>query len=119
MRSIVAMAVAATCSLLGSTAIAAQRQALCKFAVEGKTYINGRCNFEADPDGSFRIRDDLHTVYVDVEGNTASATWNKIPWNTNPKPLHADSPLGTLTRNGACWENATAQICARSLSAHN
>ncbi len=113
MRSIVAMLVIAACGLPGSTAIAAQRQVLCKFAVEGKTYINGRCNFEADPDGSFRIWDNLHTVYVDVDGNSASATWNKIPWNANPKPLHADSPLGTLTRNGAGWENATVQICAQ------
>lgn len=113
MRSIIAMAVVATSVLTGSAAIAAERQALCKFTVEGKTYINGRCNFESDPDGSFRIWDDVHTVYLNVDGNTAEASWNK-----NPKSFHADSPLGMLKRNGACWENATAQICARSLRAH-
>jgi hypothetical protein len=112
MRSFIAMAVAVTCALTGS-AMAAERQAQCKFSVEGKTYIDGRCNYEVDPDRSFRIWDNVHTVYVNVEGITAEASWNKIP-----KSLHADSPLGTLTRNGACWKNATAQVCARSLRAH-
>jgi hypothetical protein len=110
MRAIAAMAIVAICSLAGSTAIAAQQQAMCKFVVEGKTIISGRCNFESDPDGSFRIWDDVHTVYLNVDGKTAEASWNK-----NPKSFHADSPLGMLTRNGACWWNATAQICARGL----
>ncbi|HVT54799.1 MAG TPA: hypothetical protein VHD34_01945 [Xanthobacteraceae bacterium] len=110
MRSIVAMAVVAICALMASEAAAAQRQAQCKFTVEGKTYLNGRCNFESDPDGSFRIWDDAHTVYVNVDGDKAEASWNK-----NPKSFHADSPLGMLTRKGDCWENATAQVCARGL----
>lgn len=113
MRSIIAMAVVAICGLTGSTAMAAERQALCKFTVEGKTYINGPCNFESDPDGSFRMWDNVHTVYVNVDGNTAEASWNK-----NPKSFHADSPLGMLKRDGACWKSATAQVCARSLRAH-
>jgi hypothetical protein len=113
MRSIAAIAFVAIYGLMASAALAAQRQALCKFSVEGKTYLNGRCNFEADPDGSFRIWDNVHTVYVNVDGNTAEASWNK-----NPKSLHADSPLGMLKRKGACWENAKAQICARGLRAH-
>ena len=46
MRSIVAAGVVAICGLTGSAAIAAQRPALCKLVVKGKTYINGRCNFE-------------------------------------------------------------------------
>ena len=111
MRAIAAVVIA-MCTLTGTAAVAAQRQALCKFTVEGKTYLNGPCNFESDPDGSFRIWDDVHTVYVNVDGNTAEASWNKIP-----KSLHADSPLGTLTRNGACWQNAKAQVCAKSLRA--
>jgi hypothetical protein len=114
MRSIVVAVLAATCvtCFAASAAAAAQRQVLCKFTVAGKTYLNGRCNFEADPDGSFRLWDDVHTVYVNVDGDAAEASWNK-----NPKSFHADSPLGTLTRKGACWQNATAQICARSLPA--
>jgi hypothetical protein len=68
MRLIAAVTVVTICVLPGSAAIAEQRQALCKLAVDGKTYINGLCDFEViDP------------------------------------------------RTGACWENTTAQICARNL----
>jgi hypothetical protein len=118
MRSIVAASVVAICGLMGSAAIAAQRPALCKLVVKGKTYINGRCNFEDFGEGDFAIgvlRDHqripgggFYFAYViDVRGNTAEAKWNE-----DPKDLHANAPLGTLTRNGACWENAIAQICA-------
>jgi hypothetical protein len=112
MRSIVVVTAVATCVMTASLAVAAQRQALCKFAVDGETYINGPCNFEVDPDGSFRIWDNAHTVYVNVDGSTAEASWNK-----NPKSRHADSPLGMLARNGACWANATTQVCASNLPA--
>lgn len=98
---------------MGDAALAAERQASCKFTVEGKTVINGRCSFESDPDGSFRMWDKKHTVYLNVDGNTAEATWNKIPGS-----FHADSPVGTLNRKGACWVNARAEICARNLRAH-
>jgi hypothetical protein len=119
LRLIVAASVVATCGLMGSAAIAAQRPALCKLVVKGKTYIDGRCNFEDFGEGDFAIgvlRDHqripgggFYFAYViDVHGNTAEAKWNE-----DPKDLHANAPLGTLTRNGACWENAIAQICAR------
>jgi hypothetical protein len=110
MRSIVAAAVAAACALIASAASAAERRASCKFTVDGKTIIDGRCGFNADSDGSFQIWDDVHTVYVNMDEGVASGFWNGIP-----KSLHADSPLGTLTRNGACWTNEKAQVCARSL----
>ena len=118
MRSNLAVAFIAIGVLTWSAVNAAQRQVQCKLVVNGKTYINGPCNFEADPDGSFRIgvlRDDqkipakgFYFAYVNVSGNTAQAKWNE-----DPKALHADVPLGTLTRNGACWESETVQICAR------
>jgi hypothetical protein len=118
MRSIVAAGVVALCGLTGSAAVAAQRPAMCKLVVKGKTYINGRCNFESFGEGSFAIgvlRDDqripaggFYFAYVDVHGNTAEAKWNE-----DKRDMHANAPLGTLTRKGACWENAIAQICAR------
>lgn len=71
----------------------------------------GRRDFEViDPDGSFTITGKVHFAYVIVKGNAADATWNR-----DPKSFHAELPLGTLTRTGACWENATAQICAHTL----
>ena len=87
MRSILMASVIAICGLTGSAAIAAQRPALCKLVVKGKTYINGRCNFEDFRDGSFAIGvlgDDrqiliggFYFAYVDVHGNTAEAKWNE------------------------------------------
>lgn len=93
-------------------AAAASRPALCTLIVDGKTYINGRCDFEADADGSFRIFGKRYFAYVDVEGDSAHATWNK-----DPKATHAHSDLGTFARKGACWENARARICALDLRA--
>jgi hypothetical protein len=111
MRLIAAVAVVTICGLLGSAAFAEQRRALCKLVVDGQTYINGLCDFEViDPDGSFTITGKVHFACVMVKGNSADASWNR-----DPKSFHAESPLGTLTRTGACWENATAQICARTL----
>lgn len=108
MRSIIALVIVVTFAFAANVALAAQKKAQCKFVVEGKTIINSRCNFESDPDGSFRMWDRKHTVYLNADGNSAEASWNKIPGS-----FHADSPLGTLKRNGACWVNATTEICAR------
>lgn len=109
MRSTAALGVVAICGSLESPACAEQRQALCEFVVSGKTYINGPCDFERiDPDGSFTITGKVRFAYVMVKGATADATWNR-----DPKSLHAESPLGTLSRKGACWENVTARICVR------
>jgi hypothetical protein len=107
-RLIAAAAGVVMYGLLGSTAIAAHQNALCKLVVNGATIINGPCDFELiDPDGSFTITGKVHFAYVMVKGNSADATWNR-----DPKSLHAESPLGTLTRRGACWDNATTEICA-------
>jgi len=103
---------AAAVLLWSAAASAAGRPAECKLVVKGKAYIDGQCQFEADRDGSFRLFADTYFVYVTVAGATAEATWNGDPANS-----HADAPLGTLTRKGACWENAGAKICAHAFSA--
>lgn len=113
MRILIAAAgAAALASLLASPALAAQKPASCTLVVKGKTYIEGACQFEADPDGSFRIFGKDYFAYVNVTGKTAEATWNGAA-----KASHAHEPLGALTRKGACWENATAKVCARALPA--
>ena len=88
------------------------RPAKCLLQVEGKTYIDGPCNFEPSRkgDGSFQITGESgkHFAYVYVEGDrTAAAHWNGILGENR-----AHDPLGTLTRDGACWSNATAKLCA-------
>lgn len=103
----------ALAGLLASPALAAQRPASCTLMVKGKSYIEGECLFEADPDGSFRISAKDYFAYVNVNagGKTAEASWN-----ADPKATHAHATLGTLTRKGACWENANARVCARALT---
>lgn len=93
----------------GGSAEGASRRAQCKLVVKGKTYIDGPCDFEQfGGDGSFRINGGAYFAYVNVSGNSADASWNESPQST-----HAQAPLGTLRRNGACWESATVQICAK------
>jgi hypothetical protein len=110
MRAILAAIALAAC-LPASVTLAASRQVQCKLVVEGKTYINGPCRFEAlGTDGSFTIGGKNYFAYVVIDEGTATASWN-----ADPKSTHAHADLGAVTRNGACWENATAQICARGL----
>ncbi|MCL3881910.1 hypothetical protein [Marivita sp. GX14005] len=88
----------------------------CVLEVEGQSYIDGPCNFRflSGNDGSFQITqpDGDSFAYVYIEGaNTASAHWNGgggIP--------RAHNPLGKLKRDGACWVNENARICATRTS---
>jgi hypothetical protein len=50
----------------------------------------------------------LYFAYVFPEGGTATASWN----GTIPGATHAHTDLGTLTREGACWVNEQAKVCA-------
>ena len=108
MNWIAKLALAATCALTASAALAAERKGLCTFVVNGKSQIGEKCRVEVDADGSFRVWDDVHTVYVDVTGDAAEASWNGIP-----KSQKADTHTGTLTRDGVCWRNATTELCVR------
>jgi len=104
----------ALAGLLSSGAFAASRPALCTLVVKGKAYIDGPCQFEADPDGSFRMFGKDYFAYVNMIAGTKTA---EASWNADPKATHAHATLGTLTRKGACWENADAKICARDMPA--
>lgn len=88
------------------------RPAKCLLEVEGRTYIDGPCDFASlrSGDGSFLITgaSGKHFAYVYVEdGEKASAHWNGILGENR-----AHDPLGTLTRDGACWANSRVKLCA-------
>ena len=87
------------------------RPASCTLAVDGRTYIDGPCDFDAEKDGSFQIRAKDYFAYVTVTGS-GRATGS---WNADPRSTHAHASLGELMRKGSCWENARARICARDL----
>lgn len=115
MRSIT-LAILMTAAVTPLAAIQAQAfEAKCLLQVDGKKYLDRRCNAEVDPDGSFRIGVDEkaspYFAYVNVledDRNKAEASWNK-----DPKSTHAHSDLGTVSyeRESQCWINEHAKIC--------
>jgi hypothetical protein len=88
----------------------------CLIEVDGATYLSGSCNIRMfNDDGSFSIGTGdtstsraKHFAYVSLDApGTANGTWNGIEGGN-----HAQEPLGALERDGACWVNAHARICA-------
>lgn len=85
----------------------------CFLEVQNKTYLNGPCDIMMnDHYGSFSVgagetHRSKHFAYVNVEDGRAYGFWNK-----DPDDNHAHDDLGILKKNGACWENKTARVCA-------
>lgn len=83
----------------------------CRLEVGGEVFLDGGCQYEEDSDGSFRFVDDSDPrmfVYVNMNGDgTAQGYWPGSDGGT-----HAHDNLGTLARDGACWRNASAGVCA-------
>ncbi len=97
-------------AVAGSNALEISKPGRCLLQVDGKKYISGACRIDIQKGGSFQIYDlkkHGYFAYVDVDGNTAEGYWNEDPMAT-----HAQSPLGTLARDGACWQNERAKVCA-------
>ncbi len=85
------------------------KEGRCRLAIGGKNYIDGRCWVRLEPDGSFQIMslDEQYFAQLLRDGPGGVGHWNKTPGST-----HAHTTLGNMTRNGACWSNAEAAICA-------
>ena len=89
---------------------AAAFQGKCLLEVNGHAYIKGPCKVDVEKGGGFYVSTGAPMIYfarVGVDGQTAEGFWNEEPGAT-----HAHSPLGTLTRDGACWSNKDAKVCA-------
>lgn len=100
---------------------ASAKTAKCLLAVEGEVYINGACEFEQQGGGDFQIWSADRTwtamVALDPDGTgereTAVGVWNSDGVGPRYVPatrLHGG--LGTLKRDGACWLNRDAILCA-------
>ena len=89
-------------------------RAKCVLEIDGETYIEGPCPVVMEDDGSFTLGADGKSqvsgyfAMVIVNGpDTASAYWNEAPGSS-----HAQGELGEVHRDGACWSNARARLCA-------
>jgi hypothetical protein len=87
----------------------------CYLEVNGHVYLNGTCNFEADQGGSFSIGtgDQTRSRYFAYINIDAGAGVVRGYWNGEEGASHAHWELGNLIRQGACWVNDHAKICAR------
>ncbi len=86
----------------------AARQADCLMTIDGRNYVDGRCQLETDRDGSFQIFGEMHFAYVTVFNNGTAG----VSWNSDPPRQHAQELIGEdFRRNGPCWENRRASIC--------
>jgi len=92
-------------------------QGRCLLEVNSKKYINGPCDIVVfDKDGSFMIGTDEkrgYFAYVNLDDSPKAGAPQTADgfWNEEPGVTRADSRLGTLTRDGACWSNQTAKVC--------
>jgi hypothetical protein len=92
------------------------RRARCELTIDGVNYMAGACNFNmlprfaGEPGGSFEIRRRGYVVRVITNGDgTARGYFNGMRGEESTRVR-----LGTLVRNGACWVNERAIVCARS-----
>jgi hypothetical protein len=81
----------------------------CRLVVSGNTYIDGNCWVRLERDGSFQIMslDEKYFAQLLRSDGEAMGHWNETPGST-----HAHTTLGNMTRNGACWSNPDAELCA-------
>ncbi|BCU06759.1 lysozyme inhibitor LprI family protein [Allochromatium tepidum] len=80
----------------------------CRLDVRGQRYIDGPCTGSLESDGSFQIYTPAYFAMIQVEQPGVAVGF----WNEDAYASHAHSDLGRLARDGACWSNAQAQVCA-------
>lgn len=100
------------CTLIAGSASVYAKTGRCLLEVNKKTYLDGPCEVSIEKGGSFTIGvSDKHPskyfAYVLMDDDGAHGYWNEEPGAT-----HAHSDLGVLKRDGACWVNDAARVCA-------
>ncbi|WP_321813935.1 MULTISPECIES: hypothetical protein [unclassified Paraburkholderia] len=100
------------CAFIAAPASAYAKTGRCLLEVNNKTYLDGPCEVKIEKGGTFTIGvSDKHPskyfAYVLMDDDGAHGYWNEEPGAT-----HAHSELGLLRRDGACWVNDTARVCA-------
>ena len=131
-------AIIAALALIAAPAIADPSSAFkgngrCVLVVDGKTYIDGRCEIDLQANGDFHFDDGrLKTECAAFDlgpgectmANTLvvrNGTFGQLAisapdvgtmfWNEG-RYLHGQAPIHNLHRRGACWRNDRAKLCA-------
>jgi hypothetical protein len=104
--------------LISSGAVVAETSLITRCLLQAKVagyedkptaYIEGPCHWTPLPDdGGFKISNVVFFAEVRISGDGhAEGWWNEDPWDKQPK-----AKLGALHRDGACWANEDARVCA-------
>ncbi len=88
----------------------------CRFEVDGKTLLDGRCQVYPMGDGGY-------TLNTWSEGKPAASHFAVVTtrrddkadasWNADPDDDRAGAPLGVVTLRDGCWVNDRTRICAK------
>ncbi|MCJ2099466.1 hypothetical protein [Methylobacterium sp. E-046] len=98
-------------TFLGTDATKADERILgeCLILVRGRAYLDGPCRITLYPGGGFMAGDGEYFATVDIDAASGGA---QAYWNGVQAERHAHDPLGDVVRQGGCWVNASAKVCA-------
>jgi hypothetical protein len=85
------------------------RPADCLVVLEGRTYIDGPCEYESFPEGHFIVTLDRRSakVMVDIGFRVGHALYE------DTAPANPEARLiGDVHREGSCWINRVGRVCA-------
>ena len=93
-----------------TTAAAPAAQVNCRIEVADKVWLDGPCDYKGAGGQlilNVRPEDGEDFVYIDE----ADAAVSHATWSGGGGGSTAQSPLGALTRDGACWTGEGTRIC--------
>ncbi|SFR61640.1 hypothetical protein SAMN04488005_3280 [Yoonia tamlensis] len=104
--------------MLGSAVNA--KTATCLLVVDGEFYMNGTCEFTAETGGDFTATTQSDDGQIEWSASMFIEDGvGKMAWNGDGQEGQRMTPAGhqhtvehAMKRDGACWANKTALLCA-------
>lgn len=101
-------------ALLSLPGFALARPADCSLVAEGKTLIDGRCEFTSEADGSFIVTAGAISANVMVD---PGAREGRAFYEDKSPRTGGSFVIGDVRRDGACWANKVGRVCAWAVGA--
>lgn len=100
----------------GTESTAGSALRLCRFEVDGRVLVAGKCNVFPMGNGGYTLntwrsgkpRDPHFAVVISEDGKKAEASWN-----ADPDDDRAVDSLGPVLFRSGCWVNHRTKICSR------